>query len=240
MPEYQYRNIVELLVEQEVEHQLSKLPPHVAGMLPSIQVVTYVLNRLKPFYACTERGFEEQLKRAEHELRGKIRQNVKMAMNLVYQNPIQGFSPLQEDEKEAALEALRGLLHDNSIQWKDLPKILGSTLEQVIQTLPQDGDTGEITAGSQQADRRSGQGTSRWGYKRSTDAGVAASGTQANSPVSDPQDYRPPHPAIDATTQEGGVTWQDFKRRREAAQQQRSNGNHKDAGTPRNYRLNNP
>lgn len=231
MTEHQYRNIVELLVEQEVEHQLSKLPVHVTELLPSIQIVTYVLNRLKPFYACTERGFEEQLKRAEQELRGEIRKTVKIAMNLVYQNPIHGFSPLQEDSKEAALKKLRGLLQDESIQWHDLPKILGSALDPVIHGLPR--SAGEVGGGlglDPQPGRPYKPASSRWTYQQRA---AEPDSRSANGLEAFPSD-----PASQSRDQFSGSTWQDFKRRRDAARQgPNSQGNSKDTGTPRNYRL---
>lgn len=231
MTEHQYRNIVELLVEQEVEHQLSKLPSHVTELLPSIQVVTYVLNRMKPFYACTERGFEEQLKRAEQELRGEIRKTVKIAMNLVYQNPIHGFSPLQEDSKEAALKKLRGLLQDESIQWHDLPKILGSALDPVIHGLPRSGEVGGVAGLDQQSGRPyKSAASSRWTYKQRA---AEPDSNSANLSEAAPSASAPQSP-----DQFSGSTWQDFKRRRDAARQApNSQGNSKDTGTSRNYRL---
>ena len=230
MTEHQYRNIVELLVEQEVEHQLSKLPAHVTELLPSIQVVTYVLNRLKPFYACTERGFEEQLKRAEQELRGEIRKTVKIAMNLVYQNPIHGFSPLQQDSKEVALKKLRGLLQDESIQWHDLPQILGSALNPVIQSLPRSGEVGGVAGLDQLSGGPYKPASSRWTYKQRA---AEPDSRSANVPEASPS-----APAPQSPDQFSGSTWQDFKRRRDAARQgSNSQGNSKDTGTPRNYRL---
>jgi len=219
MAEHQYRNIVELLVEQEVDHQISKLPPGLVASVPSVQVITYVLNRLKPFYACTERGFEEQLKRAEHELQNKIRQLVKSAMALVYKNPLADFHPLQSDEKEMALKALRSLFNNTSMQLQDLPDLLAIVLD--------DGSHGTESLGNLDTT------IPRW-------VEPISFGTPAKPAASAYRGYqggynRPAAPA-EPVEENQGVTWQDYKRRREAKNGERSDNN-KGTGTYRNYRL---
>ncbi|MEB3275094.1 MAG: late competence development ComFB family protein [Prochlorothrix sp.] len=216
-----------------MDYQLGKLPSHITELLPTIQVTTYTLNRLKPFYACTERGFEEQLKRAQHELQGTIRTTVKAALQVVYENPLQHFNPLEQDSKEEALAELRNLLQDQSIQWQDLPQVLGGTLEEVLQSLAQGGLPNGTQGWQHQSQLHSpdnsgatpasspGQQSPRWTYRPSSAAGPVTSdpGLPVIGEESIGEESGP------------GPTWQDYKRRRAA---QKSNT--KDPGKNNNIR----
>ncbi|WP_016922920.1 late competence development ComFB family protein [Prochlorothrix hollandica] len=240
MAEYQYRNIVELLVEQETEHQLSKLPLNVTGSIPSIQVVTYVLNRLKPFYACTERGFEEQLKRAEHELRLTIRQGVHTAIQTIYQHPLHDFRPLQEDPKHLALAELRRLLQDEGIQWQDLPRLLETALKQVIAELPEPKSPTPTQSWQRIHGAEQPEKPSHGFMPADIDMGHSGKPWQDYKQRRHDRASDNPKRATDAT--EGGApgtSWQDYKQRRDAKKQgDAGTDNRPDFGNPHNHRRN--
>jgi hypothetical protein len=131
---YQFRNVMELLVEQEVERQIQQFPERIAKNLKAVQVITYAMNRLKPLYACTERGFAEQLQKAQEEHGSRIKQIVRLGIQTVWQVPLQQFSPIagQTQDQDRALESVRSLLNDPNINWERLPQVLETALRKTV------------------------------------------------------------------------------------------------------------
>lgn len=128
MLSHPYKNIMEILVEREVTRQMSKVPPQIAQYLRPVEIMTYALNRLAPLYACSERGFEEQLKKAKQEHGPQIVQAVRWAIAAVQRDPLRKFIPFQEEEQQEILQELRKLLKDETIDWETLPKAVESAL----------------------------------------------------------------------------------------------------------------
>lgn len=127
---YRLKNVMELLVEQEVARQIQLLPEQKGCNLKPVQVITYAMNRLTPLYACTEQGLTEQLKKARKEHGIQVKQIVRSGINAVLQDPLREFKPFQVDAKQQqALVALRALLKDESIDLNNLPREIQSALE---------------------------------------------------------------------------------------------------------------
>ena len=131
MSPQQYRNIMELLVEQEVNRQLSKFSPQVAQYFRSVEIITYALNRLPSLYACSERGLEQQMKKAKQSHSQEITQAVRWAIMAIRQDPLRQFIPIDPQQQGEILQELRHLLKDDSVTWETLPQ----TVEEVITAL---------------------------------------------------------------------------------------------------------
>ena len=131
MSQYKYRNIMETLVEKEVSRQIGKLPPQVANYLRPVEIITYALNRLPALYACSERGLQQQLKKAQQEQGPQIVQAVRWAIMAVQQDPLRKFVPFKQEEQAQILSELRTLLKDETIDWDNLPKAVERALSSV-------------------------------------------------------------------------------------------------------------
>ncbi|MFB2839785.1 late competence development ComFB family protein [Floridanema evergladense] len=96
-----YRNAIEPLVVQEVEHQLQQLPPKILKYIDPVQVVAYALNRLPALYATSEEGWHWQQVRAKTKLKEQITTAVRQALVAVQRDPLKVFTPLKETEIDA-------------------------------------------------------------------------------------------------------------------------------------------
>ncbi|WP_353260300.1 late competence development ComFB family protein [Prochlorothrix hollandica] len=130
-PKYQYKNIMEILVEQEVTRQMAKVPIQMLQYIRSVEVVTYALNRLPVMYACSEKGMQLQLKNAKKEFGPQIVQHVKWAMTAVQRDPLRQFKPVQQQDQRT-LDELRKLFKDPSLSWQSLPDVVAGLLEDAV------------------------------------------------------------------------------------------------------------
>lgn len=132
-PRRAYINVMELLVAEEVEHQLKDLSPRVIKYLKVVEVETYALNRLPALYASSEKGWRHQYEKAKRELRNQIKSAVRQAIAAVQVDPIRSSEPLQigqEDESSGVLDSLRDLLKQPDLGWDGVV----SRLRDVIST----------------------------------------------------------------------------------------------------------
>lgn len=132
MAKHKYKNIMETLVEQEVAHQIRKVPPQIVQYVRAVEVITYALNRLPVLYACSEKGREMQLKAAKQQYGPQIVQQVQWAIAAVQRDPLRQFKPLQQQDQKS-LEDLRLLLKDPNLTWDDLPRRVSKLLERTMQ-----------------------------------------------------------------------------------------------------------
>ena len=93
-----YRNAIEPMVVQEVEHQLRQLPPKMLKYVDPIQVIAYALNRLPALYATSEEGWHWQQARAKNKLKEQISTAVRQALVAVQRDPLKVTTPLKETE----------------------------------------------------------------------------------------------------------------------------------------------
>ena len=127
----QYRNVVEILVEQEVERQLKKLPAAIKPYVSPVDVITYALNCFKPLYACSKKGADAQLAKARREYGDRITEAVQWGICAVQRDPLRISKPVDmgritPDEK--ALDALRDLLNNPILTWEEFIQLLKRTL----------------------------------------------------------------------------------------------------------------
>ncbi|BAZ27650.1 late competence development protein ComFB [Cylindrospermum sp. NIES-4074] len=134
------RNVMEVLVVEEVEKQFQSLPPKTAKYIKANEVIAYALNRLPALYATSKRGWQRQWHRGKTEMHQKITTAVRQGIIAVQQDPLRANDPLTfPDEKatQTALEGLKVLLQREDLSWENLTDVVEQTL---IDTL-----RGEIT-----------------------------------------------------------------------------------------------
>lgn len=123
-----YINVMELLVSEEVDQQLRKLPERVSKYVKRSEVATFALNRLPALYASSEKGLQYQRDRARRELKAQITGVVRQALAAVQIDPIRLSKPIQIEnyasESEAVLQVLSEWFRLPNLTWeKALAKV---------------------------------------------------------------------------------------------------------------------
>ncbi|MEO1094037.1 MAG: late competence development ComFB family protein [Cyanobacteria bacterium J06638_28] len=118
-----YINVMELLVTEEVDRQLKRLPERVLRYIKRSEVETFALNRLPALYASSEKGLQHQRDYASRDLKQQIENSVRQALAAVQIDPIRLSQPLHLEEEEnseatAVLQALKECLHSPDLTWK--------------------------------------------------------------------------------------------------------------------------
>ncbi len=127
-PPREYINVMELLVAEEVEHQLRQLPSRILKYVKSIEVETYALNRLPSLYAVSEKGWQSQYHKAKYELRKDISNAVRQAIAAVQVDPLRASRPLVRRSYAATVDAnaaalldqFRAALGQPNLTWESL------------------------------------------------------------------------------------------------------------------------
>ncbi|MEB3273917.1 MAG: late competence development ComFB family protein [Prochlorothrix sp.] len=127
MTQHQYKNIMEILVEQEVAHQIRKVPPQMVQYVRAVEVITYALNRLPVLYACSEKGMKIQLREAKQRYGPQIVQQVQWAITAVQRDPLRQFKPIQQKDQKT-LDDLRTLLKNPELTWENVPQAVSQLL----------------------------------------------------------------------------------------------------------------
>ncbi|WP_019498197.1 late competence development ComFB family protein [Pseudanabaena sp. PCC 6802] len=132
-PEYaiSIRNVLEDLVVDEAKEQIQRLGSKVRIQLALGEVAAYALNRLPPLYASTDRGWLQQRKRANNELRSQIINAVHHGMMAVRRDPLRQPKPIPQIELEStalALSKLAKLLNKPELTWKEVPAAVEEAL----------------------------------------------------------------------------------------------------------------
>ena len=58
--DYINRNVMEILVSEEIDRQIGRFPDNIRKFINRIEVATYALNRLPALYASSQQGFNQQ------------------------------------------------------------------------------------------------------------------------------------------------------------------------------------
>jgi hypothetical protein len=126
-----YKNVMELLVEEEVVRQSKLLPPRMASYVNQVELVAYALNQLPALYATTEVGLEHQLKRGRERHGQTIAQAVRQALAAVSRDPLRTHPPLQDAQTtplREVLQQMRLLLRNDKVNWDNLPTAVENAL----------------------------------------------------------------------------------------------------------------
>ncbi|NEQ71232.1 MAG: late competence development ComFB family protein [Symploca sp. SIO2D2] len=142
-----HKNVMELLVTQEVKRQREQLPENLAKYIDPVEVATYALNRLPPLYACSQQGWLYQELEGQSKFRHQITTAVRQALAAVQRDPIKRSTPLAPSEEtelqraQAALVALQNLLEQEEVSWQNMANMVQKALtktatEAIKQVLP--------------------------------------------------------------------------------------------------------
>ena len=117
-------------------HQIQKLHPAITNIVDLGEVTAYVLNRLPPMYATSEKGFK-QLRLRAREVHGKeVVAAIKEAINTCVNSPKSTKTPLPlarfEAELEDSLEQVCWILKRDDINWRNVPFIVEECLHKVV------------------------------------------------------------------------------------------------------------
>ncbi|MDJ0557145.1 MAG: late competence development ComFB family protein [Microcoleaceae cyanobacterium MO_207.B10] len=93
-----YLNIMEKMVAEEVNRQITQLPQKLAKYIKRVDVETYALNRLPPLYASSQEGWKFQTKRAQAEYKKQISTAVRHAFAAVQRDLLKHSTPLVKEE----------------------------------------------------------------------------------------------------------------------------------------------
>jgi hypothetical protein len=90
-----YCNALEPLVAEEVHRQLLSLPSRLVQYIKPAEAIAYALNRLPPFYATSEEGWQQQMHRAKTQLMPEIVLAVRQGLAAVQRDPLKVSTPLK-------------------------------------------------------------------------------------------------------------------------------------------------
>ena len=149
--EYINRNVMEVLVSEEIDRQISRLPNNIKKFVNPIEVATYALNRLPPLYASSQQGFNKKKIKGRSEYTVKITQEVRKGLAAVQQDLLRYSTPLIAEternidkdiqEAEAALQELADYLPERDLTWKNVVKLVKPILAEL-----QEQDKSQINA----------------------------------------------------------------------------------------------
>jgi hypothetical protein len=126
-----YRNVMESLVIDEVDHQIQRLPAKVASYVNRTEVIAFALNRVPALYATTEKGWQQQRAKAHKDFASQISTAVRQGIIAVQRDPWRSNSLLKIEEDQvaqAALLELRDLLRCEELSWHNLVDAVEQTL----------------------------------------------------------------------------------------------------------------
>lgn len=127
-----YKNIMELLVEEEAARQYKNFSTTDCPALNTEEVVACALNQLPSLYATSEQGLEYQIQRGRVKFAPQIRQAVQRSIATVLRDPLRPHMPLKQLPFESmgeVLQQVRQVLNNDEVQWETLP----GAIEQAIQ-----------------------------------------------------------------------------------------------------------
>lgn len=98
-----YKNVMELLVDDEIDRQTCHYSPDEARAINRIEVAAHALNRLPPLYASSQEGIGLQFERGQREYTDQITATVSQALSQIHQEPSRTSTPIPRlEEIEAA------------------------------------------------------------------------------------------------------------------------------------------
>ena len=142
-PENDYinRNVMEVLVSDEIDRQMVRLPHNIKKFINPLEVATYALNRLPALYASSQQGFNKQKLKGRSEYSVKITQEVRKGFAAVQQDLLRTSTPLLAEneaeieqsikEAQAALQELADYLPEKDLTWKNIIKLVKPILAEL-------------------------------------------------------------------------------------------------------------
>ena len=141
--DYINRNVMEILVSDEIDRQINRLPSNIKKFINPIEVATYALNRLPALYASSQQGYNKQKIRGRSEYSVKITQEVRKGFAAVQKDLLRSSTPLTSDldknidrdiqEAKAALQELANYIPKKDLTWKNVVKLVRPILAELQQ-----------------------------------------------------------------------------------------------------------
>jgi Late competence development protein ComFB len=145
--DYIHRNVMEMLVAEEIERQIVRLPSNIQKFVNPIEVATYALNRLPALYASSQQGFNKQKLKGRSEHSVKITQEVRKGFAAIQQDLLRNSTPLQAaneseidksiKEAKAALQELADYLPEKDLTWKNVIRLVKPILAELKEQDPE-------------------------------------------------------------------------------------------------------
>jgi Late competence development protein ComFB len=145
--DYIHRNVMEMLVAEEIERQIVRLPSNIQKFVNPIEVATYALNRLPALYASSQQGFNKQKLKGRSEHSVKITQEVRKGFAAIQQDLLRNSTPLQAEnesqvdksikEAQAALQELADYLPEKDLTWKNVIRLVKPILAELKEQDPE-------------------------------------------------------------------------------------------------------
>ena len=139
--DYTHRNVMELLVSEEINRQIVRLPSNIKKFINPIEVATYALNRLPALYASSQQGFNKQKLKGRSQYSVKITQEVRKGFAAIQQDILRSSTPLllENDseadksikEAKAALQELADYLPEEDLTWKNVVRLVKPILAEL-------------------------------------------------------------------------------------------------------------
>jgi hypothetical protein len=133
---YQFSNVLEKLVLSLAYHQIQKLHPAIAETVDLGEATAYVLNRLPPMYATSEKGYQALRLRAREVYGKEVVAALREAIAICVEAPNLEKAPLPlarfEAELEEAIEQVSWILQRDDINWRNAPFIVEECLYKVV------------------------------------------------------------------------------------------------------------
>ena len=139
--DYINRNVMEVLVAEEIERQMNRLPDNLKKFINPIEVATYALNRLPPLYASSQQGFNRQKVKGRSEYSVKITKEVRIGLAAVQRDILRNSTPLLAEkeanldrsieEAQAVLQELADYLPEEDLTWKNVVRLVKPILAEL-------------------------------------------------------------------------------------------------------------
>lgn len=139
--DYVNRNVMEVLVSDEIERQISRLPSNIRRFINPIEVATYALNRLPALYASSQQGFNKQKIKGRSEYSVKITQEVRKGFAAIQKDLLRSSTPLTAEkeqnidqvikEAQEALQELAEYVPEKDLSWKNIVKLVKPLLAEL-------------------------------------------------------------------------------------------------------------
>lgn len=139
------RNVMEILVKEEINKQSSRLPSNIIEHINLLEVATYALNRLPALYASSQQGFNRQKLKGHAKYATEITQAVRRGFAAVQQDLLRYSKPIVESEEislnsraqeleeaKQALQVLTKYLPDGKFSLSEITELVDRLLAETL------------------------------------------------------------------------------------------------------------
>ena len=139
--DYINRNVMEVLVDEEIERQMNRLPSNLKKFINPLEVATYALNRLPPLYASSQQGFNKQKVKGRSEHSVTITKEVRKGLAAIQRDILRSSTPLLAEkeanidrsiaEAQTVLQELADYIPEKDLTWKNVVRLVKPILAEL-------------------------------------------------------------------------------------------------------------